>query len=130
MMDFFHTAINRTLGMELLRSGVDGGEVQISDCSNFTQEGGIIHGGILTTLADTAAVYAILPDLPSGKHMTSVEFKMNFFRPGKGNHGPIVARSKRIKRGRSINVCEADVFQGDTHLAKGVFTYLVFDDSK
>ena len=127
MIDFSHTAINRTLGLELIRFGADGAEVQLPECAAFTQEGDIVHGGILTTLADTAAVYAILPDLEDGKHMTSIEFKMNFFRPGRANKGPIIARSKPIKRGRKINVCEADVYQGESHLAKGTFTYLVFD---
>ncbi|MCP4093888.1 MAG: PaaI family thioesterase [Planctomycetes bacterium] len=131
MIDFSHTPVNRELGLELIRVGDSenpGAEVQISDCSKLTQEGDIVHGGILTTLADTAAVYAIMPDLPEGKHMTSIEFKMNFFRPGRANHGPITARSKLIKRGRKINVCEADVYQGESHLAKGTFTYLAYDE--
>jgi len=130
MIDFSHTPVNRALGLELIRVGSfedPCAEVQIRDCGKLTQEGDIVHGGILTTLADTAAVYAIMPDLPEGEHMTSIEFKMNFFRPGRADHGPIVARSKLIKRGRKINVCEADVWQGDSHLAKGIFTYLVFD---
>jgi uncharacterized protein (TIGR00369 family) len=130
VIDFSHTPVNRALGLELIRVGDlenPSAEVQICDCSKLTQEGNIVHGGILTTLADTAAVYAIMPDLPQGKHMTSIEFKMNFFRPGRADHGPIIARSKLIKRGRKINVCEADVWQGDSHLAKGTFTYMVFD---
>lgn len=130
VIDFPGTPINQALGLELIRSAADGtesAEVQIEDCSTLTQEGGVVHGGILTTVADTAAVYAILPGIPAGKHMTSVEFKMNFFRPGRGDQGPIIARSKLVKRGRTINVAEADVFQGERHLAKGIFTYLVFD---
>ncbi len=127
MIDFDQTNINKALGLELIKSGGGVGEVQIRDCSALTQEGGVVHGGVLTTVADTAAVYAILPDIPEGKHMTSIEFKMNFFRPAKGDQGPVVGRSKLIKAGRTVNVCEADVFQGEKHLAKGTFTYLVFD---
>jgi uncharacterized protein (TIGR00369 family) len=132
MMDFSQAPVNRALGLELIHSCADGSEsaeVQIQDCSGFTQEGNMIHGGILTTVADTASVYAILPGLPADKHMTSVEFKMNFFRPGHGDQGPIVGRAKLIKRGRTINVVESDVFQGERHLARGTFTYLVFDAS-
>ncbi|MGB0954037.1 MAG: PaaI family thioesterase [Planctomycetota bacterium] len=127
MFDFDKTPINRTLGIRLVQSGSDGGEVSLEDCSAYTQEGGVVHGGILTTLADTAAVYAILPDLPTGKRMTSIEFKMNFFRPGLANGGPLIGRSNFIKRGRKVNVCEAEVLQDDRLLAKGTFTYLVFD---
>lgn len=128
MFSFDETPINRTLGIKLLRSGSEGGEVCMEDCSDHTQEGGVVHGGILTTLADTAAVYAILPDLPEGKRMTSIEFKMNFFRPGLASGGPLLGRSSLLKRGRKVNVCEAEVLQDDRLLAKGTFTYLIFAD--
>ena len=35
----------------------------------WTQETGVIHGGLVATLADTAAVYALRPGLPSGHIM-------------------------------------------------------------
>lgn len=128
MLPFDQVPINRALGIRLVRAGDDGGEVQLEDCSSCTQEDGVVHGGILTTLADTAAVYAILPALPKGKRMTSIEFKMNFFRPGLAEQGALTARSTLLKRGRKVNVCESEVHQGDRLLAKGTFTYLIFED--
>lgn len=127
MRDFQGTVVNRTLGLRLLRSGAEGSTVEMEDVEPYLQEGDVVHGGILTTLADTAAVYVLLPDLPEGKHMTSIEFKMNFFRPASGGAGALQATASSVKRGRSVNVCEAEVFQEGKLLAKGTFTYLFFE---
>lgn len=127
MDDFDGTIINRTLGMKLLDSGAEGSAIEMQNVEAYLQEGGVVHGGILTTLADSAAVYVLLPELPEGKHMTSIEFKMNFFRPAMGGAGPLRATATAVKRGRSVNVCEAEVFQAEKLLAKGTFTYLFYE---
>lgn len=127
MLDFDGTIINRTLGLRLQRSGAEGSAIEMAQVEPYLQEGGVVHGGILTTLADTAAVYVLLPDLPQGKRMTSIEFKMNFFRPALGEAGALRATASAVKRGRSVNVCEAEVFQAGKLLAKGTFTYLFFE---
>ena len=89
MHTFDDTPVNAALGITLVQSSLEGAEVRLEDCRNFTQEGDVVHGGILTTLADTASVYVLLPGLPPGKRMTSIEFKMNFFRPGLADAGPL-----------------------------------------
>lgn len=93
----------------------------------FTQEGGVVHGGLVTLVADTAAVYALLPELPAGQTMTSIELKMNFLRPALPDRGELVARAAVVRRGRRVGVCEVDVFQADTAVATGLFTYLIYD---
>ncbi len=90
----------------------------------YTQEAGVVQGGILSAIADTAAVYAFLPDLDDDQIMTSIEFKMNFLRPVEPEGEPIVARSKVIKRGRTVGVCDVAVSQSDNLVVKGLFTYM------
>jgi uncharacterized protein (TIGR00369 family) len=96
----------------------------------FTQEEGVIHGGIITALADTTAVYLLHPDLPAGKTMTSIELKMNFLRPAFVGGDDLRAKAKLVKRGQTVSVCEVDVYQGDRTLAKGLFTYLISEKSE
>jgi uncharacterized protein (TIGR00369 family) len=127
MIAFDETPINKFLGLQLVQSDSSGGQVLLPDCESLIQEGGVVHGGILSTLADTAAVYAIIPHLAAGKSMTSIEFKMNFFRPGRSGKGPLLAVSKIIKGGRSVNVCEVTILQDNVELAKGTFTYLTLN---
>lgn len=125
MNAFAETPINQFLGLQLVQSNAEGGKVALPDCAHLTQEGGVVHGGILSALADTAAVYAVIPHLADGASMTSIEFKMNFFRPGRAGGGELVATAKILKAGRTVNVCESKVMQGEKELAHGVFTYLV-----
>ncbi len=92
--------------------------------SEHTQETGIVHGALLTAVADTASVYVLHPDLPEGYTMASIEFKMNFLRPAQIGRGRIHARAKALRRGRTVGVCEVELQQGNALVAKGLFTYL------
>ena len=93
----------------------------------YVQEEGIVHGGIISTLADTTAVYAILPALPHDMGMTSIEFKINFLRPVLVDGGDLQATANVVKRGRTIALVDVDVLQQEQLVAKGLFTYLMFD---
>ena len=45
------------------------------------KEGGVVHGGIISTLADSAAVYTLHPYLTEKQSMASIQVKMNFLSP-------------------------------------------------
>lgn len=123
---FARTAVNSFFGMQL--GDVEPGQAVISLPlrDDFLQEEGIVHGGVLTTLADTAAVYAVHPNQAPGETLTSIEFKMNFLRPAIGTAGDLVATSQAIRVGRRVAVVEVDVHQRHHAVAKGIFTYLVY----
>ena len=93
----------------------------------FVQEEGVIHGGVITALADTTAVYLLHPELAEGRSMTSIELKMNFLRPALAGASNLKAGARMVKRGKIVSVCEVDVYQGEKAIAKGLFTYLAFD---
>ena len=92
----------------------------------YLQEGGVVHGGIISTLADSAAVYTLYPYLTENQSMTSIEFKMNFLSPALVENGDLLARANLIKRGRKIALCDVEIFQNEKLVAKGLFTYLLF----
>src|SRR5687768_5739038 len=89
---------NRWLSLRLMRCSGTGAEVALSARPDFIQEEGVVHGGILASLADTAAVYAFWPFLADGTRMTSIEFKVNFLRPALGDRGDITATSRVVQR--------------------------------
>ncbi len=93
---------------------------------SYLQEGEVVHGGIISALADTTAVYAIYPQIPNHQTMTSIEFKVNFLAPASLADGRLRAVASIVKRGKKIVVCEVEVFQKEKLIAKGLFTYLVF----
>ena len=84
---------------------------------------------MLSALADTAAVYAVLPGLGANERMTSIEFKVNFLAGARPDGGEIVGRSTIVRRGRTVAVVRAEVHQGASHVLEGLFTYIVLRDS-
>lgn len=123
---FARTPINDFLKLSLVHRSRDRVEVHAKVSAAQTQEYGVIQGGIIGALADTAAVYLIIPDATdAGARVSGVEFKINFMRPATPDGGDLVAIASPVKIGRRIAVCAVDVMQGDAHVARATFTYLV-----
>jgi uncharacterized protein (TIGR00369 family) len=127
MDSFSNIPINRHLGFKLISRSSESASISMEPQPQFLQEEGIIHGAIVTALADTAAVYIFHPGLSPDVTMTSIEFKLNFLSPALLDGGTITARSSLVRKGRKIGVCDVDVMQGDRHIAKGLFTYLFYE---
>ncbi|HEX5050668.1 MAG TPA: PaaI family thioesterase [Planctomycetota bacterium] len=122
---FAATQCNRFFGFELQHRGADRVEVALPVRAEFLQEEGVVHGGVLTALADTAAVYLLWPDLPPDRGMTGIECKMNFLGAAMLSAGPLVATATPLRIGRTIAVCETVVQQAGRTVAKGTFTFLL-----
>lgn len=127
---------NRLLGLVVREQGDGFAIVVMPARAELGQEYGVVHGGFLAALADTAAVYALLPKLADGERMTSIEFKVNFLAPADPAGGDLVAKSTIVKAGRTVRVATVDVHQqprasGGTesnavrHVLTGLFTYAV-----
>ena len=125
-IDFGRVPVNRHFGFSLLSLQRGKAEVVMPLKRQFRQEAGVVHGGVLTTLADTAAVYSVFPYLEDGRTMTSIEFKVNFLRPVLVGDGSVTARANLVRQGHRIALCEVEVFQSRRLVAKGLFTYLIF----
>jgi uncharacterized protein (TIGR00369 family) len=125
-IDFGRVPANRHFGFSLLSLRRGSAEVAMPLKRSFLQEERVVHGGVLTTLADTAAVYTLYPFLEGGQGMTSVEFKMNFLRPVNIDDGSVTAKASLVRQGRSLAVCRVDVFQARRMVATGLFTYLIY----
>ncbi len=70
---------------------------------------GTVHGGVLTTLADTAMTTAIISQLPAGSWAPTIELKINFIRPVTEQTGRILAAGRAIHVGHGVAVAEADI---------------------
>jgi len=74
----------------------------------FTQQDGFLHAGIVTTLMDSACGYAAYTLMPTGSRVLSVEFKVNFLNPARGER--FRAEGRVAKSGKTISVCEGKLF--------------------
>ncbi len=124
--NFSKVPANRLFKFSLIVSSDQQAEISMPLDKTYLQEGGVVHGGIISTLADTAAVYTLHPYLNENQSMTSIEFKMNFLSPVLIENGDLLARARLVKRGRKVALCDVEVFQKEKLVAKGLFSYLLF----
>lgn len=124
---FDQVPVNHELGFRLVDHSADACTVAMPASAKHVQAEGLIQGGILAALADTAAVYLLLPRLEPGKTCTSIEFKLNFLAAARTGGAELIARGRVVKRGRTIAVCAVDVEQAGVITATGLFTYLILD---
>ena len=115
------------LGMRFLERTEAGAAIALPLRAEFLQVADVVHGGIVATLADTAAVYLLLGGGRPERAMTSIEFKLNFLRPALLERGELLARAVLVKRGRTIALADVGVEQAGQLVAKGLFTYLFAD---
>jgi uncharacterized protein (TIGR00369 family) len=83
-------------------------EITVDYRKALTQQHGFIHGGVLASIADSAAGYAAFSLMPADASILTVEYKLNLLRPGQGE--AIIARARVLKPGRTLTVVQADVF--------------------
>src|ERR1700731_3333114 len=68
---------------------------------------GTLHGGIYCDLADAAMGYAYAATLGEGEAFTTVELKINFFRPVR--EATLTAEAKVVKAGSTVGYVECEV---------------------
>lgn len=62
----------------------------------YAQGAGLMHGGALVSLADTAVVMAIKSIVPPGSHFATTKMEVNFLHPVK--KGIVTAKAKVVSR--------------------------------
>jgi uncharacterized protein (TIGR00369 family) len=85
---------------------------------------GTLHGGILCDIADAAMGMAFASTLAPEESFTTVELKVNFFRPVW--KASLKAEGKVVRRGRSLGYLECEISDERGNLiAKAASTCLV-----
>jgi uncharacterized protein (TIGR00369 family) len=85
---------------------------------------GVVHGGVLAALADTAGGLATYMDCPRGTRVATVEMKINFLESVEA--GTVFAEAEVVRRGRHIAVVDCDVRDDRGRLvAKALMTFFV-----
>ncbi len=80
-------------------------EMEVDDRHHKPME--TLHGGIYCDLADAAMGYAYAATLAEGETFTTVELKINFFRPVR--QGRLTAEARVVKAGGTLGYVECDV---------------------
>ena len=88
---------------------------------------GVVHGGILATLADTVAAVAAYSTVPSGTQIATIEMKINFLEAVVD--GVLRAEGRVLRTGRNFVVTECEIWNQDGALmAKALLTFGAVSD--
>jgi acyl-CoA thioesterase len=116
----------RSLGIELDSIKPGSARLSLEVRQQHLQLAGVMHGGAIATLIDTAVAFAIVSTSEHQARFTTVEMKVNYLSAIR--EGRIIAEAKLIRDGRRIVVADCDVFDSNGRLAaKGLLTYIRLD---
>lgn len=96
-------------------------ELRIGHC--HLQPYGIVHGGVLATLIDTATFWSVFMRVPEDAGLVNVDLKLNYLKPVAS--GVLRAEGAAIRSGKSISYAQASVLDDSGELiAHGTSTLM------
>lgn len=95
------------LAMRLKTFDRDSAELTLDIDREHFQAFGLVHGGVLAALIDTATYWAVFGNLPEDAGLVNVELKLNYLKPV--TQGPLMARGQCIRSGRTLSYAEAHI---------------------
>jgi uncharacterized protein (TIGR00369 family) len=104
-----------SIGAEMVKVLPGATEIHLRYRDSLTQQHGYVHGGVIATIADTACGYSAMSLVSAGSEVLTVEFKINFVNPARGDL--FIARGRVKKAGRTLTICEGEVLSGETTIA-------------
>ena len=114
------------MGFRLRSWSPEGAVVEADVDGRFANPTGVVHGGVLMGLADSAMGLTVTGLLAAGQAGTNTDFQMRFLRPVKD--GRLVATARVVRRGRRTLVLECDVADAAGKLvARASSGFLVMD---
>ncbi len=77
---------------------------------------GLVHGGVLCTLLDSAMGVAVQTQLDAGVAYASIEMKVSFLRPLPADGSEIEVRGRALKIGRKVAFAEGHAYDSQGRL--------------
>ena len=107
--------IARTIGFELVEIGQAAATLRLqTDPAVHANPMGTVHGGVLCDLADAAIGTAHATTLSHGESFTSIDLKINFFRPVWQDE--VVAKARVVQLGKNVSFYTCDITRSDGKL--------------
>ena len=97
----------RLLGLELAEIDFDTCRIDLVLAERHLQPFGIVHGGVLASLIDTATFWAVFLRLPEDDGLVNVDLKLNYLKPVRT--GRLRAEGHCLRAGRQVSYAEASV---------------------
>jgi len=103
----------RHVGAQLLKVEPGHVEIGVAASAELTQQHGFMHGGVVAMVLDSACGYSAFSLMPADSGVLTIEFKINFLAPARGQRLRMVGQV--VKPGRTVHVVEgrAWALEGD-----------------
>ena len=118
--------IGELLGLEMIEVTRGASVFGLQASRKHANPMGTLHGGVLCDLGDAAMGCAVATTLAEGQSYTTLELKINYFKPVWTQR--LVARGRVVKRTRRLAYAEAEVLdEKESLVAKLSSSCLVLD---
>jgi uncharacterized protein (TIGR00369 family) len=115
---------SRQMGFTLAKATRGRVRLQMKVDARHLQVHGVVHGGVLAALADTAGGLASYMACPLGTRVATVEMKINYLEGVE--RGTVTADAEVVRIGRHLAVVDCDVTDDTKRLvAKALMTFFV-----
>ena len=95
------------IGMRIAELDFDRCRIDLALAERHLQPFGIVHGGVLATLIDTATFWAGYMRLPEDAGLVNVDLKLNYLKPV--TSGRLRAIGECLRAGRQVSYTQASV---------------------
>lgn len=115
---------HRWAGMRLVSVGGGQGELEMELQDHHFNPQRIVHGGIISAMADTAIGLALRSKLPSGITHRTAQLNVHFLAKGEGDR--LVGKGRAVHLGKRMGYGEGEVFDGAGRLlARASATFIL-----
>lgn len=116
----------KTLGIKVVELNNGTAKLEIENIDPLRQPAGLIHGGALASLADSAMAMAILSYDLEPRGFATIEMKINYILPV--SDGKVIAEAKIVRRGKRVIFGTCDLFNDKNRLvAQAMLTFIYLE---
>jgi acyl-CoA thioesterase len=112
------------LGFEFVRAERGAATFALHVRQELTRMGGILHGGAVVSLLDTAAAFAVHTVIGADARTVTVDLTVHFLRPASA--GRVEATARVLRRGRRVCIISAEARDARAEIvATSTMTYFI-----
>ena len=119
---------SRSLGFRLISADETGSLIEATPGPEHVNGGGIVHGGYLATLLDSASGWAVHASLPPGVAAPHTTLSVQYVRAAVLG-SDLVCRGRCVRAGRRIAAAEAEITQDGNVIARAMSSHARLDVS-
>jgi uncharacterized protein (TIGR00369 family) len=97
----------RLIGLELGKIRPGEVTIHLAVRDELKQNQGVVHGGAVASLIDTAAAFALLTQLEPDERVTTTDLTIHYLRPA--SSGRLTATARIVRAGRRLFVVSVEV---------------------